>query len=143
MRVVLLQDVKNVGKRFEVKEVSDGYARNFLIPKKLAKPADREGLLEKSLHDRKESEFIRQIELTAKHLKKNPLIFNVKSGPHGEVFGSVSAEDIKKEIQKIVGDAVKIKIKLQRPIKKIGEHTVAIRLPRGIEVKAKVILKLE
>ena len=137
MEIILLQDIKNYGRKGDLKTAKDGYARNYLIPKGFAKPATKE------LQDKLTAE---KIEL-GKHevlMKKmlieiqdstaeTPLIFKVKVGEKGEVFGSLRADDIKKQLvskYKLEPDHLDVK---KDHIKELGKHIIPINLGQGIE----------
>ncbi len=157
MRIVLLQDIRGLGRKLEIKEVNDGYARNFLFPKKLAKLAEEK--LVKDLE--KQKEVFRQeqeiskkaAELTARNLKEKEFNFYVKTGKGGEVFGSVNEKDIKKSLKETLGFLSasarkkmeeKIKIQLPRPLKNLGSHNVKVLMgEEGIATDIKVLLKPE
>lgn len=138
MRVILLANVKGVGQKNEVKNVADGYARNFLIARKLAVAADVAGMGVKMSADKKEQAEIDRLEALAKKLASNPLTFSIKTGEHKEVFGSVSRRDIEQEIKKIgveEGELV-----LEHPIKSTGEHKVQIDFGRGVKGVVKIVV---
>ncbi len=138
MKVVLLQDVRGVGRRLDVKEVNDGYARNFLIPKKIAAPFNAEGLKLKAEAETKEKNRISGIDKYLKELSENPLKFKLKIGAKGEVYGSVKKEDIEKAL---VQRGVKgVKAELNDPIKKTGENEIEINFGRGIKEKIKILI---
>jgi len=141
MRVLLLKDVKKVGKRMEVKDVSEGYARNFLLPNKLAVPADDKAMALKQSIDSKEQTDLKTFQELAKKLEKEPIEFKVKTGGKGEVFGAVSEEQIKKALmERGYGDA---KINLIQSLKNLGENKVEVNFGKGIRGAAKIILKGE
>lgn len=135
MKVILLKDVKNVGKKDEVKEVSDGYARNFLIKNKMAvaytkgsvKILDHQ-LEEKKLH---EEDLKRQAEKIAEELKKTPVEFMLNTGKDGQAFGSVSSKQIAEALNKkgIIVD--KRKIHMDIPVSSIGTTRVKVDLYKG------------
>ena len=143
MRVVLLQDVKGSGKKDQVVNVSDGYARNYLLPKKLAKEADSKSLNE--LKNQQESHEYK-IELEKAEAEKIYDLINekninisVKSGEGEKMFGSVTAKDICAEINKKYGTNLnKRKIFLQDDIKVFGRYTCEIKLYNGILAKVYV-----
>ena len=136
MKVLLLKDVKNVGRKNEIKEVSEGYARNFLFARKLAIPADSGGLKVKASIDAKEQALIEKYHTESKRLEADTLEFKVKGGEKGEVFGSVSAEDIRKALAgKGYGE---VKIDLEKPIRKTGEQEVVIDFGKGVRGTAKI-----
>ena len=135
-------NVKNIGKKFEIKEIKDGYARNFLIPKKLAVPADKNGILkinrEKTLAEEKHRYLLEQLKIEAEKLKEVVLEFKLKTGEKGEIFGSVAAKEIEKELSK--KNFPNAKANLPRPIKTLGEHNVEINLGEGIKSKIKLLI---
>ncbi len=146
MKVILNQDVKALGKRGEVKEVSDGYARNFLLPKGFAIEATPSNL--KVLNDKKESavrkEEMEQAEAQslAQKLAGCMVTFKVKTGEGGRLFGSITAKDVADQIKKEQGlDLDKRKLAIDDSIKNVGEYPVKIHLYKGIstEITVKVI----
>jgi large subunit ribosomal protein L9 len=145
MKVILLEDIKKIGKRFEVKEVSDGYARNFLFPNGLADvatPASLKELEKKKIKMQGEDrELTRRFEEISRLLKERDLEFPVKIGVHGEVFGSVTKEMILKGMRDAgLIRTERVEIKLERPLKKLGEHKVEVHLKKGIKAELKVKL---
>ncbi len=143
MKVILKADIKGVGKKGEIINASDGYARNFLFPKKLAVEANNENILElKAKQDAvkyqkdQEKEKAKQI---AEKLSKIILKIKVKAGENGKIFGGVSAKEIAQELEnqyKIVVD--KKKIDLKETIKTLGMQVVEIKLFEGVTGKLKV-----
>lgn len=143
MKVILCADVKGQGKKDQIVEVSDGYARNFLFPKKLAIPADAKGLNEaknKEASKQHKIDVEKQNALdTAAKLEKIKVVFEYAQGPDKKLYGSVTAKDIAEELQKkhnIIID--KRKINLTAPIKSFGETTVEVKLYTNITGKIKV-----
>ena len=143
MKVILTQDVKGVGKKDQILEVNDGYARNFLIPKKLGVQASTANLaLLKSKQDSrdfKRQEDKKEAEQIKEKLEKIRLDIKVKSGENGKIFGGVTS----KEISDILKDKYSInidkkKIELKETIKIVGITTVDIKLFEGIIGKVKV-----
>lgn len=137
MRVILLKDVKGVGRQFEEKEVSEGYARNFLFLKKLAVPADEAHKGIRKEHEAKERTIAHEAEVVSKKIKDHPLIFAVVTGKNSEVFGSVSDKDIQKKI------AAELSVSVEVPaihLKTLGAHEVKVKLPRGVIAIARVEL---
>ena len=142
MKVLLIKDVKNVGKAGEIKEVKDGYGRNFLVAKGLAKIATPEVVEEwKREQERKALEEAAEIErLTAEKAKIESAEIRIEkpSAPIG-IRGSVTNNDIAHAIQEQLGFEIdKHKIDLKKPIKSEGLHTVDIKLGHGIHAAAKV-----
>lgn len=143
MKVILTQDVKGVGKKNQILEVNDGYARNFLIPKKLGVQASTANLaLLKSKQDSrdfKRQEDKKEAEQIKEKLEKIRLDIKVKSGENGKIFGGVTS----KEISDVLKDKYSInidkkKIELKETIKTVGITTVDIKLFEGVIGKVKV-----
>jgi large subunit ribosomal protein L9 len=148
VKVILLSDVKSVGKKGEVVDVSDGYGQNFLIPKRLASPAT-EGAVKrrkKELADQS-SKKARELEAAqdiAKKLESKPLIIKVKVGDGGKLFGSVTSSDIAKMVKDEFGESVdKKKIHLPKPIRELGDHKVKARLYKGVQAELTVSVQSE
>jgi large subunit ribosomal protein L9 len=146
MKVILKQDIRALGKRGDIKEVSDGYARNFLLPKGLALEATTGNL--KMLADQKESvarkeEMERdEAQQLAKILAGRSVTFKVKTGEGGRLFGSITAKDIADQIKKEHNlELDKRKLGLDDSIKNVGDYQVKIHLYKGIsaEITVKVI----
>jgi large subunit ribosomal protein L9 len=132
MKVIFLKDVKGQGKKGEVKEVSEGYARNFLIPRGLVSPANESNLkqleqLNKAESRRKEKEKEEAASLAVK-LKDVTLGFKVKAGEGGRLFGSITSKQIADELDKKGYKIDKRKILLDDPIRSLGVTKVNIRL---------------
>lgn len=143
MRVVLLADVKGQGKKDQIVEVSDGYARNFLFPKKLAIPADS-----KAINEIKNKESSKQHKLDvekanaqdiAKKLESIVVVFEYAAGPDKKLYGSVTAKDISEELKKKHGiDIDKRKITLAEPIKSFGTFKADVKLFTDVSGKITV-----
>ena len=142
MKVILLEDVRGSGKAGEVVNVSDGYARNMLIPRKLAVEATAQNMkqLEKKKEAEKkkfEEEKAAALELRTK-LEGTVITLKTKAGENGKVFGSVTSKDIADALKEQGFDVDKKKIQLDSPIKTIGETTVNVKLFKEITGKVKV-----
>ena len=143
MKVILLQDIKSVGKKGQILDASDGYARNYLLPKKLAVLADATNLNElKTKQDankyKRDMTMANAKELVEK-MKTFELRFKIKAGENGKTFGSVSAKDIADELnKKYFVEVDKKKVDLADAIKTIGVYTIDIKLFEGIVGKLKV-----
>src|ERR671919_1904176 len=145
MHVILLQDVEKVGLRGEVVEVARGYARNYLLPRRLAEPATPARVAELG---RREAQRARHEARTFEHaqeiadlLGKTVLRFEVKAGPTGALFGSVTSTDIADEIwrtRKVRVD--RRKIELHDPIKRIGRYSVPIEVFQDVDVEVKTLV---
>ena len=137
MKVILLQDIKNVGKKDEIINANDGYARNYLFPKNLALEATKENLLKlqakKNSQAHKKSLEIEEFKKQANRLKEISLSIKVKAGANGKIFGGVTAKEISEELKnqyKIEID--KKKINLKETIKNIGRYSVEVKFGEGI-----------
>ena len=143
MKVILIKDVKGTGKKNEVKEVSDGYARNFLLPKKLAVPADNTNMKElneknKSIENKAQKEYEAAVELGKKMEEMNIVIYS-KAGDGGRLFGSITSKDIAEQLKKqheIVVD--KRKVLLNDPIRTLGSTIVEIKIHQKVVTKIRV-----
>lgn len=143
MKVILKQDIKGVGKKDQIINANDGYARNFLFPKDLAVPADKGNMT--NLQSKKSSEEHRKnLEKeaaiqTKKKIEGILLKLPVKSGENGKVFGSVTAKEIGENLEKQYQIKVdKKKIDLKEPIKNLGMFNIEIKLYDGVLAKLKV-----
>ena len=146
MKVILLQDVKSQGKKDDVIEVSDGYARNFLIARKLAKEATNSAVNE--LNNKKNAEAYRQqLELEkaqeeGKKLDGKTLTICQKTGAGDKLFGSVTAKEIAEAIKKTMDIEVdKKKIVIDEPIKTLGSYKVDVRLHVNVHAKLTVVIE--
>lgn len=145
MKVIFLSDVRNVGKKHDIKEVSDGYARNFLFPNALAEQATPSAIKKidsiKAEHQKEDREVHTHLEALAKKINETKIQFELKADKSGAVFGSVNKETILKAMRehKLIG-AERIDIDLKYPIKELGEFVVPIDLKKGVTAKLGVVL---
>ncbi len=146
MRVIFLEDVPNVARAGEIKEVANGYGRNFLIPKKLAllanSPVTSQIQVQPKLtaQDQTEDELVK----LANQLEGREVTLKARVGAKDRLYGSVTNADIVAELQNIAGVAVdKRKVELVEPIRQLGSYEVAIRLARDIVPKIKVTVTAE
>lgn len=141
MKVILLKDVRDLGKKNDVKNVSDGYGKNFLIAKGLAKLATDSGLKDvavKHIYEEKDEDHLRQLTRT---ISEKVLEFYLKTDKHGSIFGSVNKDEILTGLRSanlITND--RIEIKIPKPIKELGDHEVEFSLRKGISGKLKIRL---
>ena len=146
MKVIFLTDVKGQGKKNQVVEVSDGYAKNFLIPRKLAKPADAQSLndvkvKEEALQYRLATEKKEAQELAAK-LKEIVVAINAPGGSDSRLYGSITSKDIADALKSAHGiDIDKRKISLADPIKAYGTYQADVKL--YTEVSGKITVRVE
>ncbi|MGL5641381.1 MAG: 50S ribosomal protein L9 [Paraclostridium sp.] len=146
MKVILLKDIKGTGKKGDIKEVSDGYARNFLFPKKLAVQAGSTEL--KELNEKQKSQEIKEqrqheaaVELGKKMEEMNVTIYS-KAGDGGRLFGSITAKDIAAQIKKEHNIEVdKRKVMLDEPIRTLGSRFVEIKIHQKVVTKMRVDVK--
>ena len=146
MKVILLQDIKNVGKKDEIINANDGYARNYLFPKNLALEATKDNLLKlqakKDSQTHKKNLEIEEFKKQAERIKSMCLDIKVKAGANGKIFGGVTPKEISEEIKKQYNmDIDKKKIVLKETIKNIGRFSVDIKFGDG--VNAKLALNIE
>lgn len=137
MKVILLQDVKSLGKKGELVNVSDGYARNYILPKKLGIEANNTNMnnmkLQKQKEDRQAAQELADAKALAESLKEVTIELQVKTGEGGKVFGSVSAKEIvaaAKTQKNLVID--KKKLLIDEPIRTCGMHIIKIRLHKDV-----------
>lgn len=146
MKVILLKDVKGTGKKGEVKEVSDGYARNFLLPKKAAVIADQKSVKElneknKSNEIKAQKEYEAAVELGKKMEEMSVSIYS-KAGDGGRLFGSITSKDIAEQLKKQHSVEVdKRKILLEEPIRVLGSRFVEIKIHQKVTTKVRVDVK--
>ena len=143
MKVILLDNIKGVGKKDEIINASDGYARNYLLPKKLAVEANAENM--SKLNNKKESAIYKKdqekqnAEELAKKLKGIMLKIKVKAGENGKIFGGVTSKEISENLKNQYNFAVdKKKIELKDTIKTLGSFNVSIKLFEGITADLRV-----
>lgn len=145
MKVILTKDVEKLGKRGEIKNVADGYARNFLFPEKSAKLADEAAIAEikkqKEREDGQREEKMRKYTELAELLKKTEVTATLETGGEGQIFGSISRDDIFNELKKNKLPVEKEWIELEKPLKSGGGWNVKMMLPHGIESSIKVIVE--
>ena len=146
MKVILLQDVKGKGKKGQMIEVSDGYARNFMLPKKLAIEPTPEAVNTMRMNDKATQERIAREKAAAREVSKKlrelTLVGKAKGGGAGKLFGAVTNDAIAAELKASTGIALdKRKIVISDPIKNVGTYTVTCKL--GYEITAPLTVKIE
>lgn len=133
MKVILIQDVKKLGKKGEVIEASDGYARNYILPQKLGVEANPKNLndlkLQKLKEEKEAQRLLDEAKALAEKLGAQTVSVRMKAGEGGKVFGSVSAKEIAEALKKQNSLEIdKKKIQLQEPIRSFGVHEVSVKL---------------
>ncbi len=146
MKVILLQDVKGKGKKGQMLEVSDGYARNFMLPKKLAMEATPDAINTMRMNDKAAAEKAARERAEAmeisKQLRAMTVVVKAKGGGAGKLFGSVTNQEIADALKAASGITLdKRKIVLSDPIKNVGTYTVQCKL--GYEITAPLTVKIE
>ena len=143
MKVILKQDVKNIGKKDEIHEVSDGYARNFLFPRGLAAVADAGAMnvartkSEAKAHH--EAEARAEAEALAARVKDKVVTVKVKGGASGKLYGKVTSKDVAVALSKLIGAEIdKKKVDLPSGIKEFGSYDAAVKLYAGVSAGFKV-----
>lgn len=146
MKVILLEDVKTLGKKGEIVNVNDGYARNFILPKKLGLEATSKNLNDLKLQKQNEvkvaQEKLEAAQAIAKDLEDKSIVVKIQAGVEGKVFGSISSKEIALEAKKQLGmDIDKKKIVIPDAIKSLGVYNVNIKLHK--DVTATLAVKVE
>lgn len=147
MKIVLLKDVKNIGKMGDIKEVPDGYAKNFLIPQKSAALATAQLLAriesDKKAIERKKNDEISQAKELGEKLKGLEIKVPLKTGGDGKPFGSVTVTKVISSLKKAGFDVDKSQVLLDENIKTLGSHNVKLNLGHGVEATIKIVAEVE
>lgn len=147
MKVILKQDVKGTGKKGDIIDVSDGFAKNFLLKKGLAEIASSVAVnslkLQKEAEERRRAEEIKAIKELAAKIDKTTVDVGIKCGENGKVFGSVTSKEIAGKLADMGYDIDKKKIVLKEPLKTAGDYSVEIRFMEGVSAKINVCVKPE
>ncbi len=146
MKVILMEDIKSLGKKGEIVNVSDGYARNSLFPKKQALEATPKNIndlkLQKAHEEKVAQEILEEAKAFAEKLKDKKVVVSVKVGEGGKVFGSISAKEIAEAAKEQLGYEIdKKKMQLPSPIKALGTTIVPIKLHPKVTAELKVMVK--
>ena len=144
MKIILLQDVDKVGKKYEVKNVSDGHARNFLIPQGVAKPATEQSLkwleTQKEIFRKKAEEALKKTQEFASGLDGMEVVISVKIGEDGQLFESIGQQKISEKLKELGFEIKKSQILLEEPIKVAGEYPIKVHLEHNLEPEIKVMI---
>jgi large subunit ribosomal protein L9 len=147
MEVILREDIEKIGARGAVVKVADGYARNFLLPKRLAVPAtDANKKIVEQEHEghiRREAKVKSESEDLAKLMSNVTLTFHQRVGENNQLFGSVTAKDIADALEAQRFQIERRKIQLEEPIRTLGEHKVPLRLHRDVMIEITVMVEPE
>ena len=147
MRVILLQDIDNLGKKYEIKEVKNGYARNFLIPKGYAKPATEEAIkwaeMQKEIEEKKAEEELKRVQETATKIDGIEVVIPVKVGEEGQLFEKITAQKISEKLKELGFEIKKTQIDLNQPIEELGEFPVKVKFEHNLESEIRIIITEE
>lgn len=147
MKVILLKDIDKIGKKFEVKEVKNGYARNFLIPEGLAKLATKEALIwletQREISEKKEEEKLKKFQDIASAIDGQEVIILVKVGEQDQLFESITNQKIAEKLKEAGFNIKKSQIDLPQPIKELGEFTAKVKFEHNLEAQIRVIVVKE
>ncbi len=143
MKVILLEDVKSLGKKGQIVNVNDGYARNFILPKKLGLEATGKNLNDLKLQNANKEKLAQEVleaaQELAKKIEAGKIVVPIKVGEGGRTFGSISTKEIAIEVKNQMGyDIDKKKIQLKDAIKTLGTHNVPIKLHQKVVAELKV-----
>jgi large subunit ribosomal protein L9 len=144
MKIILLKDVEKLGKKYEIKEVKAGYARNFLIPQGLAKQATKEALkwleIQKEIEAKKVEEELKNVQELASRIDGYELTIPVKISEGGQLYENINSQKIAERLQAENFAIDKKQIELEKPIKELGEFLVKIKFKHNLEAEIKVIV---
>lgn len=147
MKIILTQDIDKLGKKYDIKDVADGYARNFLIPKKMAKLALAQNVKamenEKQSKEVKAEQALEAVEAIVASVDGLEIVIPVKIGEKNELFQSITAKKISDALKKKEIDIKPSQIELKNPIKELGEFPVKIKFDHNLEAEIKVIITEE
>lgn len=147
MKVILLQDIEKLGKKYDIKETKDGYARNFLIPGNLVKLATKENLKwvenQKKKEEERAAEELKKVQESASTLDGTEINISVKVGEDEQLFESINEQKIVEKLKEAGFNIKKNQIKLGKPIKGLGEFPIKINLDHNLEAEITVVVTAE
>ena len=140
MEVILLEDVKSLGKKGQIVKINDGYARNFVLPKKLGLEATPNDLkLQKAREAKEAAEELQAAKELAVKVEEKPVRLTMKTGEGGKTFGTISTKEVAAAAKEQLGlDIDKKKMKLDEPIKTLGNHIITVKLHKDVTAKLTV-----
>lgn len=144
MRVILLQNIEKIGKKYDIREVAAGYARNFLFPRGLAKEATEQMVrwaeMQKEISEKKAEEELKQTQTLASSMDGLEVPISVKVGEEGQLFESIGQQKIAERLKEMGFGVRKTQIFLTAPIKELGEFPIKITFAHNLEVEIKIIV---
>jgi len=144
VKVILLEDVENIGKKHEVKDIKSGYARNFLIPNNLVKLATKQNLkwlkAQKEIIEKVAEEDLKKSQGVASQIDGIEVTITVKVGSEGQLFESINNVKISEKLKEMGFDVKKSQINLKEPIKELGEFPVKVNLDHNLESEINLII---
>lgn len=147
MKVILLQDIEGLGKKYEIKDVKDGHARNFLLPEKKVRAATKQALKwledQRGVIEKEAEEDLKKEQALASNLDGLEVNIFVKVGDEGQLFESINTQKIYEKLKEMGYEVKKSHIKLESPIKDLGEYPIAITLSHNLEAEIKLIISAE
>ena len=147
MKIIFIKDQPGAGKKGEIKEVSSGFATNFLIPKGLVKLATKEAIVwletQKEIKEKKAEEELKTVQERATSLDGQEITIVIKVGKEGQLFESINSQKISEKLKELGFEIKKSQVLLAEPIKTFGEFPVKIKLEHNLEVEIKVIITEE
>lgn len=145
MKVILLKDVPGTGKKNDIKEVSSGFARNFLFAKKLAVIADQESIKKLDLKNKTETENaakeLKETEATVAKINGQEIKIIIKTGSEGQLFESINKQKISEHLKEMGYNIDKEDVVLETPIKEAGEFPIKLKFAHNLEAEVKIIIK--
>lgn len=143
MEVILLEDVKALGKKGQIVKVNDGYARNYVLPKKLGVEATTKNLndlkLQKANEEKRAQEIFEEAKALKERIEEKPVTVSIKAGEGGRIFGSVSTKEISAAAQEQLGFEVdKKKMQLTDPIRALGNYIIPVKLHKNVTAELTV-----
>jgi large subunit ribosomal protein L9 len=144
MKVILLQDIEKLGKKYDVKEVAEGYARNYLIPRKLAKIATPENLAwaeeRREIEEKKAEEELKKIGELVSKIDGLEVEIGVRVGEKGQLYEKIDAQKIAKKLKEMGFAVAKSQIQLEKPFEELGEYPVKVKFEHNLEAEIKLII---
>ncbi len=144
MRIIILKDLESLGKKYEVKDVKDGYARNFLIPKGYARLATEKALKEleilRSAEEKVAGESLEKIQKVAASMEGREILISVKVGKEGQLFESITSKKICDKLKELGFNIKKDQVELSQPIKDLGEFPVKVKFEHNLEVEITIVV---